>query len=234
MSIKSLTTKALLTTGAVAITAGSVLGTMGAASAAVQPKATVADTQITNRLDGGGHGNWAHDTFKRHLEVQFLGKSKDPAHKLAPFMYTAKVTDKGSFLDIPGKFTPNQGGKNHGKHLRPVQVGGPMSGYGQWQLFYASAKAHAGLVPSALKGAKLNALYPSATWPELAFPAGTTFTPLNEFNYDYDYYAVPVFKATTVNGKKVTVITGYKQHWEDSAANGDGQVKGAGNILGLR
>ena len=104
----------------------------------------------------------------------YLGKSADPAHTAAPYMYYATISDTGTFRDMPGALTPNQGGHNAGKHLRPGQVSGPMSGFGQWGVFYASAKAHKGLAPSVLKG-KVNDAYPSSTWPELAFPAGTTF-----------------------------------------------------------
>ena len=220
-------------------TLGAAALTMGSASAATHPVLS-STTQITSRNDNGGGGVWAHDTMTRTLNLTYLGKvtAKDikanPALKDTPFMYSAQITDKGKFLDIPGKHTPNQGGKNHGKRLRPVQVSGPMSGVGQFNLFYASAKAHNGLVPSALKGAKLNSKYPSATWPELSFPAGTTFADVNEAFYDYTYQAVPVFQVKTVNGKKVTVIVSYKQKWEDASFNGDGQAPRAGNILGLR
>jgi hypothetical protein len=169
--------------------------------------------------------------------VYYLGKSSDPAHATAPFMYWAQVSDTGTFRDVPGALTPNQGGHNAGRVLRPGQVTGPMTGSGQWGLFYASSKAHNGLAPTVLKGVKLNALYPSSTWPELAFPVGTTFVGLAESWYDYNYQAVPFTKhvVKTINGKKVIVkVTGFRQHWEDAAFNGDGQLPRDGNILGVR
>ena len=46
---------------------------------------------------------------------------------------------------------------------------------------------------------------------------------LGEFSYTYQ--AVPVYKVTT--------LVGYKQQWVDSAWNGDGQLRGDGDILGL-
>lgn len=207
----------------------------GSASAAVHHP-LVSTTKITNRLDGGGNGPWANDTMQRTLSLNYLGKSTDPAHAATPFMYNAQIQDKGTFRDIPGAFTPDQGGRFLGKHLRPVQVSGPMSGYGQFGLFYASAKAHNGLVPTALRGNAVNALYPSSTWPELAFPSGTTFSGVNEAAYDYSYSAVPTVKYVVkmVNGKRTIVaVHGFKQHWEDSSWNGDGQLVRDGNIMGL-
>jgi hypothetical protein len=57
--------------------------------------------------------------------------------------------------------------------------------------------------------------------------------------YDYSYQAVPftryVVKTDPKTHKPVIVkVTGYRQHWEDSSSNGDGQLKADGNILGLR
>jgi hypothetical protein len=225
---------------AAAATGGLAVTTAGAASASTaarHAKPVEAITKIVNRQDGGGGGPWAYDTFTRDLKVYYLGKSTDPAHASAPFMYWAQVSDTGTFRDMPGALTPNQGGHNAGRVLRPGQVTGPMTGGGQWGLFYASAKAHNGLAPTVLKGVKLNASYPSSTWPELAFPGGTTFVGLAESWYDYNYQAVPFTKyvVKTINGKQVIVkVTGFRQHWEDAAFNGDGQLPKDGNILGAR
>jgi hypothetical protein len=226
---------------AAAVIGGLAVTTAGAASASTtsarQAKPVEAITKIVNRADNGGGGPWAYDNFTRDLKVYYLGKSSDPAHASAPFMYWAQVSDTGTFRDMPGALTPNQGGHNAGRVLRPGQITGPMTGGGQWSLFYASSRAHNGLAPTVLKGVKLNALYPSSTWPELAFPAGTTFVGLAESWYDYNYQAVPFTKyvGKTVNGKQVIVkVTGFRQHWEDAAFNGDGQLPRDGNILGVR
>jgi hypothetical protein len=217
--------------------------TAGSASAATHHPLT-STTRIVNRLDGGGNGPWAYDSFRRTLTLNYLGKvtaaqiAANPSLATTPYMYNAAIQDKGTFRDIPGAFTPNQGGRYLDKHLRPGQVTGPMSGYGQFGVFYASAKAHNGLVPSVLRGALLNSSYPSSTWPELAFAPGTTFAAgsVNESVYDYTYQAVPFihYVVKTVNGKHVIVkVTGFKQHWEDSSFNGDGQLVRDGNIVGL-
>jgi hypothetical protein len=242
---KSLLTKALLSAGAFAVLAGSA-GT-AVASAATHPAPLTAVTKITNRFDGGGGGSWAYDSFARDLALTYLGKvtpamvAANPA--LAPYLgryqYNATLNDNGTFKDMPGQLTPNQG-KDHGRTLKPVQVSGPMAGYGQFGVFYASQRAlsyHGVLytVPPALNGTTRNAepQYASSVWPELAFPNGTVFAGVTESGYSYTYQAVPVYKVTTVKGNKVTTLVGYKQQWVDSAWNGDGQLRGDGDILGL-
>jgi cyclic lactone autoinducer peptide len=232
------------------VTVGLSLGTAGAASASTtathQPKPVEAITTIVGRDDSGGGGTWAKDNFTRDLKVYYLGRSTDPAHAAAPYMYYATVSDNGTFRDLPGQLTPNQGGRYQGTELRDGQVSGPMSGFGQWSLFYASQKAHNGLAPAHLGSAISNLpAYSSVTWPELAFPSGTVFTgpdgqaadAMNEISWGYDYQAVPFtkFVVKTVNGKKVIVkVTGFRQHWSDTALNGDGQLPRDGNILGVR
>jgi hypothetical protein len=188
-----------------------------------------ATTQLRNRPDGGGNGYWAYDNFTRTLQLHYLGKSTDPAHATAPYMYWAQVNDLGTFKDMPGAFTPDQGGNDLGKVLKPTQVTGPMSGYGTWNVFYSSAKANKAFVPVRIPASQNgNPAYASPVWPELAFPAGTTFSGLNETTYDYTYHAVPVKNSHGV-------IIRYKQNWEDSSFNGDGQLpRGDGNITGLR
>jgi hypothetical protein len=225
--------------------AGIPLGLAASSASAATHHPLTATTKIVNRLDNGGNGPWAHDTMTRTATVNFLGKVTqamvDANPALAPylgtFMYNGSIQDKGTFKDIPGAFAPNQSGHNLGKHLRPTQVSGPMTGSGYWGVFYASQKAHNGLVPQQLRGAHLNSLYPSSVWPELFFPAGTTFQGVNEGAYDYNYQAVPHTKyvVKTVNGKRVIVkVIKFAQHWEDSSWNNDGQLPRDGQILGLR
>ena len=180
---KSLLTTALLSAGAFAVLTGAA-GT-AVASAATHPAPTTAVTKITSRLDSGGNGNWATDKFTRTLALTYLGKSKDPAHAAAPYMYSATLTDSnGSFKDIPFAYTPNQGGRDLSKVLKPTQVGGPMSGFGDFGLFYSSAKANNPHVfanegsRSAARRGPQNGEYPSSTWPELAFPCWHQFNGL--------------------------------------------------------
>jgi hypothetical protein len=204
--------------------------------------AVTAETLLINRPDGGGGPNpWAWDTMERTLTIQSLGKvlitsamaSANP--ELTPFggqvmyQYDATLQDKGTFKDIPGQLTPNQGGHDAGKVLKPTQVTGTVTGTGDFGVFYSTKKVnsdrdYANLgVPIRQRGD----VDPSYTWPELAFPSGTQFVGVNEFNFYYSY-TVPAF-TVTIHGVKHTVKA---QHWVDSAANGDGQLQGDGNITG--
>jgi hypothetical protein len=221
---KSLLTKALLSAGAFAVLAGSA-GTAVASAHTVAPVTTV--THLINRNDGGGNGTWAYDTFTRTMTLNYLGKSTDPAHAAAPYEYNAVVSDQGTFKTIPGAFTPDQGGRDLGRHIRPTQENGTMTGFGQWGVFYSSVKANSPRsfydsgVPIRLSGGQ-NLAYPSSTWPTLAFPATATIQGLNEAGYGYGY-TVP---AHVVNHRVIKAQT-----WNDTAWNGDGQIApGDGNI----
>jgi hypothetical protein len=242
-------TKSLLTRIGVPVLSLGLLGGLGAtlatsASAATTPHVRgeiVQVTHISHRYDGGGAGNWAVDKFNRTLTIDYLGKSSDPAHAAAPYEYTAQVDDAGTFVNLPGQLTPNQGGHNAGRIMKPNQVTGTMTGHGQFSVFYASAKDARGLTPRSLNSFALNAspAYASSQWPALAFPAGTTITGLNEAAYAYDY-TVPAKTVVTytykwVNGHKVPVkhVRVLKmQDWKDTAFNGDGQLQRDGNIQG--
>lgn len=236
--MRSLLTKAVLTAGAIGVLASA--GATAASAATTPARGTItAVTQISHSYDNGGGGShWAVDQFKRTLVLTYLGRSADPAH---PYAYSATIIDKGTFTDLPGQLTPNQGGHSHGKVLKPVQVAGSINGYGQFGVFDASAKAAKGLVPHALRTFALNAnaAYASPTWPERAFAPGTTFTGVNEAAYGYDYNvpAVTVTHITYkwVNGHKVAVKHVKvlpAQDWKDTAFNGDGQLRFDGNITG--
>jgi hypothetical protein len=210
------------------VLAATVPATAALAQPAAHHPAVAATTKIVNRYDGGGGGYWAYDTFTRAATNTYLGMDKT-GHPATPYEYTATLQDNGTFKDIPGALTPNQGTPYTGRVLKPAQVSGTMAGYGQFAVFYASAKARKGLAPTALKGKALNLLYPSSTWPELLFPAGTTFAGVSETGYSYTY-SVTLHKVVKVNGKKVTKTS--HQKWVDSAWNGDGQLKRDGNITG--
>jgi hypothetical protein len=104
-----------------------------------------------------------------------------------------------------------------------------MAGNGKYALFFASNKASKRYVPSRIPS-RDNSSYPSVTWPELAFPAGTVFSQNMATGADetsFAYYYTYSFK--TRHGHVVRVHT---QKWADTAWNGDGQNKRDGNISG--
>ena len=196
-----------LTRAAIVAAAAGMAGGIAAssASASTTPHARgeiTAVTHISHRYDNGGGGRWAVDRFDRTLVVSYLGTSTDPALAATPYEYSATIADAGTFVNLPGQLTPNQGGHNAGRVMQPNQVAGTMTGGGQFGVFYASAKDARGLVPSRLGSFTLNAnpAYASPVWPELAFPAGTTFAGLNESWYAYDYN-VPAKTVVTITYK---------------------------------
>lgn len=257
-----MTTSTTLTRlGGVTLAAAALAVSLGAASsahAATLPAArhgqtVTATTRIINRLDSGGNGDWAYDGFTRVLTVNYLGHvtpaqiAANPALAATPYEYDATLADgagspatpghpavaPGSFKDIPGAFTPNQGGRYADDVLRPTQVSGPMSGFGDFSLFYTSQRvnsprtfANAG-VPIRLRGPVQNALYPSATWPMLAFPAGTIEAGLTEYDWGYTY-TVPAKTVGPAGHRHVLRA----QTWNDTASNGGGQLRYDGNITG--
>lgn len=99
----------------------------------------------------------------------------------------------------------------------------PGRGNGNW------AKGYATILPSALLVPGFNAgdPNPSYLWPELAFPAGTVFTGLNEDSFDYFYSARVLTGALGHFGMQT-------QRWADTSdpANDNGQGPAAGNITG--
>jgi hypothetical protein len=223
-------------TGVIAL---GVPAALAASASAATNHTTTAVTHITNRYDGGGNGNWAYDSFNRTLTIEYLGKSADLAYAATPYMYTAQLKDTGTFRDIPGAFTPNQGGHDAGKVLRPTQVTGAMNGFGDFGVFYSSARvnsphtyANEG-VPIRLRGVIQNGLpqFASPAWPELAFPAGTTFSGVNEAWWGYTYQVPATVRTVTIHGVKHVIRT-KAQNWVDAAWNGDGQLPHDGNITG--
>jgi hypothetical protein len=252
MKVRTIATAAAVLAGTGALLATTATASFASTTPASHNKAAEAVTTINGKADSGGAGNtWATDRITRDLKVYYLGKSTDPAHAAAPYMYYATITDTGTFRDMPGQLTPNQGTPWTGTVLRDRQVSGPITGSASWSMFYASNKvaSHKGgayLVPGFL-GSKVsnNPAYATSTWPELAFPARTVFAgpdgqaadAMNLVGWGWNYQAVPFthYVVKTVNGKHVIVkVTGFQQHWSDTALNGDGQLPGDGNILGTR
>lgn len=243
---KTLFTKGGLTLGAVAI-----LATTGAASAsaATVPAAhhvypLKAVTNLYNRPDSGGVGNWANDALTRTVTFREIGASA------GVYTYVATLGDRGEFTTISGAYTPNQGGIYAGDKISG-QVSGSMSGSASFEFTATNPiDNHARNlgVPATLFGA----VGSTSIWYELAFPAGTTFGGLGIGNWGWNYKtAVTEYKYVKVevmkNGKPVlnpkthkpeykTVKVSYvlNERWADTSAvkNNAGQLPADGNILG--
>jgi hypothetical protein len=179
-----------------------------------QHPAVTAGTFMISRPDSGGNGNWATDLFIRSATIGpqttvrpfHCGETTGPCYEIA----RASITDSdGTFITLPGAYTPNQGAPYTGQRIRGV-VQGQMSGTGSFGTFYATALPSASRVPTINFGSA----NPSYLWPQLFFPPNTVLTGLNESTYSYRYAS---------NG----------EHWTDSSTDSSGQVAAAGNITGI-
>ena len=206
---------------------------VSAASASLQPAphshSLTAATWMVNRDDSGGNGNWAKDYFVRDLTITPQGpvvKTDCGTGATTCYAFTASLKDGGTFRTIPGAYAPNQG-TDHGGHIHGT-VTGEMNGYGDFATFYATSQPDMRLVPHVNNGD----VNPSSTWPELAFPGGTTFTSLNENPWGY-YYSAQVRVPAPPNPWHLRFRTEHQQ-WADTsaAANDGGQGATAGNITG--
>ncbi len=208
---------------------------VSAASASLAPgphshsRGLTAVTRMVNRDDSGGIGNWALDYFTRTLTVTPQGPAAltDCGTTAgACYAFTASLADQGTFRTDRGAYAPNQGA-DPGSLIRRT-VTGDMNGYGDFATFYATSQPDMRLVPRFNSGD----VNPSYLWPELAFPAGTTFTGLNENPWGYFYSArIRVPAAPNRWHKRYNVVI---QRWADtsSTVNADGQGVTAGNITG--
>ena len=131
-------------------------------------------------LDGG---NWALGTVTRTLTIRETGRGN------TGYIYTATVSDTGTFDAILHALAPNQGGSNHGKRISSA-VQGIVTGTASYS-FSASSQPRPGRnlgVPGSENGAPV-ASSPQTTslWYEQAFPRGTTFggTGLGTYNWTY-------------------------------------------------
>jgi hypothetical protein len=141
--------------------------------------------------------------------------------------YTAALKDNGTFTTIPLAYTPNQGPGDTGLKLPARPVNGQMNGYGTFTTFYATAAPDASLVPGHVTGSA----DPSSTWPELFFPAGTTFG-VTEATWGYHYSAQVKTTVCRHHRQCTSQTTVQHQHWADTYSNGAGQLPADGNITG--
>jgi hypothetical protein len=238
--------------------AGALLSAGAASASVAHPhpapfgSTVVAHTQVFNRPDSGGNGNWASDFFIRTLTIHKTGPASlascGTLNTLPCYSFTASLSDSGKFYTYPGAFTPNQGAPFTGTKLPSRSLSGPMAGSGGFGTFYATALPSASSVPHFVFGSN----DPSPTWPELAFPAGTV-TGLNEGTFSYGYSAtVTHIKTVTVIRHRLVFVRVHNhwvlksvayttrirvpvtqhQHWTDADFNGSGQTPAAGNITG--
>lgn len=177
------------------------------------PWTTTAWTWVTNFNVPGNGGTWASDSVLRTATVSGgypvpswrCGEATGPC-----FGYQATLRDNGSFRTYRHALTPNQ--DRRGQRISSA-VTGNVSGNASFGTFYATAQPNASLVPKW----SYSGLTAAATWPELFFPDGTTFTGVNVGPWSLTY------SAWTACGP---------QRWTDASYNGHGDLWWDGNITG--
>lgn len=158
------------------ILAVAALAGAGLASAVLPASASVvhhyaqlpglAVTQLSNRLDSGDNGNWATDTIQRDLTIHHVGGD----------VYTATVTDQGSFKTTVGANTPGPAAPVALTTSVKVGSSATIAGTATYE-FTASQAPDFSLVPTSESGTPApNTPQTTSLWFEQAFPAGTTFT----------------------------------------------------------
>ena len=187
--------------------AGSAAAALASPGRQSAPKPVTAATQLSNRDDSGGNGNWAKDTLTRTLTIRETG------HAGGLYYFTATIRDAGTFRAIKYAHTPNQGRPYTGDRI-VYGASGPMSGSASYS-FTASTLPSARLVPRHVSGDADS----TSTWYELAFKPGTTFagTGIGAWSWHYS--------AAVKEGRHVV-----GQHWTDAYSNDAGQIRSAGNI----
>lgn len=155
-------------------------GPAGAAGADATLTVSAA-TSLANRVDSGGHGNWATDTLSRTALItrdHKVAASKCGATAAACWFYTGRVNDAGTFLTITGAQSPGAGTVIPGQH-----VAGAIAGYSTFEIFASSDTPDASLVPATTTGNGQS----TSDWMKLFFPAGTLFAGMTQPTWSWTY-----------------------------------------------
>jgi hypothetical protein len=174
MNIRKALLGGLVASAAVALTATAA----GASTTLPKVPATLISTTTTinNLPDNGGGGTWATDTITRTLKISKAGN-----------LYTAVVSDTGTFTTVPNALTPNQGAPGGGRIIQSV-VQGSVTGTASYS--FTATRYPAGGLPRvvlALRGSTAENTIPSLF--AKAFPAGTSFGPVTSYAWSRTYTA---------------------------------------------
>jgi hypothetical protein len=196
----------------VAVPAAVALG----ASTASAATSVTSVTHVVNNLDSGNGGLWANDSYDRTLAVTVAAdQSGVPAGSVR---YTASVSDAGTFVTIPGAFTPNQ--VVPGQHIAHV-VDGTFTG----GALYTIVAPAADVLTSGNVVANLNDGFTHPTSPS---PQSTPCWPVQAF-----VPAIPCADVTLGNWSW-SYTTAANENWIDGSTTGQGNVVSDGNVTGLQ
>ena len=204
---------------AIAALAAGVATAAGAAAAAMHPglqnvggrTPATAKTSVAPQFVAGDRGNWAR-TGTYRLKVTVTGGAAVPKPDCGPgspdcYIFQAVAVITGTWKSLPGAFTPRQ--NIPGRRIAGI-VHGTFTGTLTWD-FDASGYPYARLVPGSVTSLDLG------TWYRRFFGPGTRFGGKGLDARSFTYQA-----------------GGCAQKWTVSAATGNGQGPGAGNITGGR
>jgi hypothetical protein len=142
-------------------------------------------SNLTNRPDSGGHGNWATDTIVRNVAITKQGAvpaSNCGAGATSCFFYTGSLTDTGTFVTIKDAKSPVAGTPINGV------LSGTMSGGAKLEFYATSDAPSPSLVQGNVDGPGTDAAETTtARWAAQFFPAGVTVTDakLNDWKWTY-------------------------------------------------
>lgn len=140
-----------------------------------------ASTSLTNRVDSGGHGDWATDTIARTATISRdhkVAATKCGAAAAECWFYTGRVNDSGTFLTITGANSPGAGTVIPGSH-----VAGALTGGSTFEIYASTDTPDASLVPAAFSGNAQS----TSDWMTLFFPAGTLFAGKTQPSWGWTY-----------------------------------------------
>ena len=173
---------------AIAAIAAAALGVVGVsqANASTKGPTITGSTAITNRPDGGAHGNdWANDNFTRNAQVTNQGAvpASNCGGNSPCYFWTGTIFDiNGHFTTIAGQVVPGFGSLNNGDPAPTfgVSVTGPMSGTYHYA-FYSDQQTTSATPPQSEND---NSTDPTGCtpgdcttglWPELFFNSGNFY-----------------------------------------------------------
>lgn len=216
-----------------------------AAQATTPPATITAKTVISQRPDGGDHGNWAQDNFTRTATVHRGGAvalANCPGSTTGHcYAWTFKISDAGHFTTEPagGPAAYNGESPRTGAVL-DTQVTGTMTGGTSTGAFFTDQQA----APCTVSGTKcVSSIVPTAendqdmlpsgehtttNWVEQFFPTGSVFNStanpggpdLGDWSWTY---------TATFGSNTQCVNDAYR--WVDSLANSGGSLNTDGDIL---
>lgn len=193
---------------AAAATAVVLTGVALPASAHVHhtPPASSVTIRFSDHSDGGNGGTWAKDSGQAQLTTKKTGTDT----------YTATLSLEGSFVTIPGAFTPNQSSPYTGDTLTASRkVGSSATITGSVSYSFTSDEAPAWVTGTVVTTGDLPRL---SDWYKLPFDSSAHVSGgITHYSFVYRLKCPLKFGVQT---------------WTETDTNGDGNAPGDGNIFG--